>query len=96
MLDKLAWLLATYPDAKSRDGAEAVQLAERGCALTDRRIPALLDTLAVAYAEAGDFARANELIGVMNAFEELRSEEQNGTNVTVVKAALRRSSSSPA
>jgi 4-hydroxy-tetrahydrodipicolinate synthase len=24
----------------------------------------------------------------MNAFEELRSEEQNGTNVTVVKAAL--------
>jgi 4-hydroxy-tetrahydrodipicolinate synthase len=38
--------------------------------------------------EAGDFARANELIRVMNAFEELRSEEQNGTNVTVVKAAL--------
>jgi 4-hydroxy-tetrahydrodipicolinate synthase len=38
--------------------------------------------------EAGEFARANELIGVMNAFEELRSEEQNGTNVTVVKAAL--------
>jgi len=38
--------------------------------------------------EAGDFARANELIGVMNAFEDLRAEEQNGTNVTVVKAAL--------
>jgi 4-hydroxy-tetrahydrodipicolinate synthase len=38
--------------------------------------------------EVGEFARANELIGVMNAFEELRSEEQNGTNVTVVKAAL--------
>src|SRR6266496_1270590 len=58
MLDELAWLLATYPDSKSRDGAEAVQLAERACALTDRRIQALLDTLAVAYAEAGDFARA--------------------------------------
>ncbi|MGA6963139.1 MAG: dihydrodipicolinate synthase family protein [Xanthobacteraceae bacterium] len=38
--------------------------------------------------EAGDYRRANELIGVMNAFEELRSKEQNGTNVTVVKAAL--------
>jgi 4-hydroxy-tetrahydrodipicolinate synthase len=38
--------------------------------------------------EAGDYARANELINVMNAFEELRGEEQNGTNVTVVKAAL--------
>jgi tetratricopeptide (TPR) repeat protein len=58
MLDELAWLLATYPDSKSRDGTEAVQLAERACALTDRRIPALLDTLAVAYAEQGDFARA--------------------------------------
>jgi protein O-mannosyl-transferase len=58
MLDELAWLLATYPDAKSRDGTQAVQLAERACALTDRRIPALLDTLAAAYAEAGDFSRA--------------------------------------
>ncbi len=58
MLDELAWLLATYPDSRSRDGTEAVQLAERACALTDRRIPALLDTLAAAYAEAGDFARA--------------------------------------
>jgi 4-hydroxy-tetrahydrodipicolinate synthase len=38
--------------------------------------------------DAGDYARANKLIGVMNAFEEIRAEEQNGTNVTVVKAAL--------
>jgi 4-hydroxy-tetrahydrodipicolinate synthase len=38
--------------------------------------------------EAGDYARANELIGVMAPFEELRAEEQNGTNVAVVKAAL--------
>jgi tetratricopeptide (TPR) repeat protein len=58
MLDELAWLLATYPDSKSRDGSEAVRLAERACVLTERRIPALLDTLAAAYAEAGDFPRA--------------------------------------
>ena len=58
MLDELAWLLATYPDSKSRDGSEAVRLAERACALTERRIPALLDTLAAAYAEGGDFPRA--------------------------------------
>ena len=58
MLDELAWLLATYPDSNARDGAEAVRLAERACALTDRRIPALLATLAAAYAEAGDFPRA--------------------------------------
>jgi len=57
-LDELAWLLATYPDSKSRDGTEAVRLAEHACDLTERRIPALLDTLAAANAEAGGFPRA--------------------------------------
>ena len=38
--------------------------------------------------EAGDYLRANTLIDVMNVFEEIRAEEQNGTNVTAVKAAL--------
>ena len=38
--------------------------------------------------EAGDYARANGLIAVMLGFEEIRAEEQNGTNVTAVKAAL--------
>jgi tetratricopeptide (TPR) repeat protein len=58
MLDELAWLLATYPDANARDGATAVRLAERACSLSDRRIPALLATLAAAYAEAEDFPSA--------------------------------------
>jgi 4-hydroxy-tetrahydrodipicolinate synthase len=38
--------------------------------------------------KGGDYARANRLIGVMSRFEEIRAEEQNGTNVTAVKAAL--------
>lgn len=38
--------------------------------------------------ESGDYARANQLISVMAAFEEVRAEEQNGTNVTGVKTAL--------
>jgi hypothetical protein len=58
MLDEVAWFLATYPDRNARDGAEAVRLSERACALTDRRIPALLATLAAAYAETEDFSRA--------------------------------------
>ncbi|WIJ26437.1 dihydrodipicolinate synthase family protein [Devosia sp. RR2S18] len=38
--------------------------------------------------EAGDFKEANRLIAGMKAFEEIRAEEMNGTNVTGVKAAL--------
>lgn len=38
--------------------------------------------------ERNDFAGARQLIEVMSGFEEIRAEEQNGTNVTVVKAAL--------
>jgi 4-hydroxy-tetrahydrodipicolinate synthase len=38
--------------------------------------------------EAGNYAKANELIAVMLEFEEIRAQEQNGTNVTAVKAAL--------
>ena len=38
--------------------------------------------------ETGDYKRANELIAIMLDFEEIRAEEQNGTNVTGVKTAL--------
>jgi 4-hydroxy-tetrahydrodipicolinate synthase len=38
--------------------------------------------------EAGDYATANALIAGMRAFEDIRAEELNGTNVTGVKAAL--------
>jgi 4-hydroxy-tetrahydrodipicolinate synthase len=38
--------------------------------------------------DAGDYAEANRLIAGMRAFEDIRAEEQNGTNVTGVKAAL--------
>ena len=57
-LNGLAWLLATYPDAALRNGPEAVRLAEHACAVASRRNPALLDTLAAAYAEAGRFPEA--------------------------------------
>lgn len=38
--------------------------------------------------EAGDYATANRLIAGMRVFEDIRAEEQNGANVTGVKAAL--------
>lgn len=38
--------------------------------------------------DAGQYTEANRLIAEMRAFEDIRAEEQNGTNVTGVKAAL--------
>lgn len=38
--------------------------------------------------ETGDYVKANELISLIESFEALRAEEGNGTNVSVVKAAL--------
>jgi len=78
MLDELAFLLATYPDSDVRDGAEAVRLAERACALTDRRDPALLATLAAAYGETGDFSR-----GVASAEEALKRAQAIGDTQSV-------------
>lgn len=57
-LNNLAWLLATHPDEKIRDGAKAVELARRACQLTDWRIAIPMGTLAAAYAETGEFSNA--------------------------------------
>ena len=54
-LNNLACLLATAADASLRDGAEAVRLAERACALTSYQNTRVLSTLAAAYAEDGRF-----------------------------------------
>ena len=56
-LNDLAWIRATYPDPKFRDGPQAVTLARRAIELSSSNANAL-DTLAAAYAEAGRFADA--------------------------------------
>ena len=43
-----------------RDGKEAVGLATRACQLTGWKGPGYINTLAAAYAEAGDFCKAAE------------------------------------
>jgi tetratricopeptide (TPR) repeat protein len=58
VLNNLAWLLATCPDDRIRNGAQAVQHAERACELTQHRQAMPLGTLAAAYAEAGRFDEA--------------------------------------
>jgi tetratricopeptide (TPR) repeat protein len=54
----LAWLLATCPDSKLRDGKKAIEAATKACELTDWTNADHVDTLAAAYAEAGDFDNA--------------------------------------
>ena len=53
-----AWLWATCPDAKYRDGKKAVVSATQACELSEWKDPDIIDTLAAAHAEAGDFDAA--------------------------------------
>jgi tetratricopeptide (TPR) repeat protein len=57
-LNDLAWLLATSPDGRLRNGRRAVSFAQKSCALTNWNNAYSIDTLAAAYAAAGDFPQA--------------------------------------
>jgi serine/threonine-protein kinase len=57
--NNLAWLLATGPE-RMRNGKRAVELATRACELTGWKNATCLDTLAVSYAEVGEFEKAIE------------------------------------
>ena len=58
ILGNLAWLESTAPAPEFRNGPQAVQIAERACALTGRQNGKLLGVLAAACAETGRFADA--------------------------------------
>ncbi|MHC4171836.1 MAG: tetratricopeptide repeat protein, partial [Planctomycetota bacterium] len=73
----LAWVLATSPETVHRNGHRAVQLAELACKGTAYKSPPLLDTLAAAYAEAGQFDQAIQT--TLQAIEVVRSEPNAST-----------------
>ncbi|HKB02840.1 MAG TPA: protein kinase [Gemmataceae bacterium] len=56
----LAWLLAAGPDGM-RNGKLAVEHATRACELTNWKSAGMIDTLAAAHAEAGNFDKAVHL-----------------------------------
>ncbi len=56
--NSLAWLWSTCPQAAFRDGKRAIEYATKGCELTKWKNPALIDTLAAAYAESEAFEEA--------------------------------------
>jgi len=55
VMNNLAWALATSEDNNVRNGARAVELAERACELTHYKKTIYIGTLAAACAEAGRF-----------------------------------------
>ena len=59
-LNNLAWLLSTCPDARFRNGARAVELAQRAVEFSGGQNPVFIRTLAAAYAEFGRFDDAIE------------------------------------
>ena len=61
VLNDTSWVLATSSDTTLRDGDAALPLAEHAVQLTSEREPAVLGTLAAAYAETGRFDKAIEL-----------------------------------
>ncbi len=59
-MNNLAWFLATSKKTTAHNSDKAVRPAVRACELTNFKRPDLLDTLAAAYAAAGDFSKAVE------------------------------------
>lgn len=55
-----AWTLATNPKDGIRDGLKAVEYAKKACHQTDYKHAPTIDTLAAAYAEAGDWEQATK------------------------------------
>ena len=60
-LNNLAMILALHPDPGIRNVPEAVELAEKGCKLTNYQDPILLDTLGAAYAASGRYSEARKV-----------------------------------
>jgi tetratricopeptide (TPR) repeat protein len=60
LLNNFAWVLATSPDDKVRDGKRAIELATKACELTEYKRPHIISTLAAAFAEAGDIETAQD------------------------------------
>ncbi len=73
-LNGIAWVLAVHPEPALRDAGRAVELAERAAELTRYQNAHILDTLAAAYASAGQFDRA---VTTAQAALELASAAQN-------------------
>lgn len=72
--NSLAWIGATHPDAKYRDGKRSMRLAQQLCQRTQNQNPSFLMTLAAAQAEVGTFPAAADTI--KQAIQVVRAAKQ--------------------
>jgi len=84
--NNLAWLLATCPEAAYRDGPRALRLAQWACKATSHKSPPLLDSLAAAYAEVGQFDEAVKV--ARQAIETVRTNPKASTETLESRLAL--------
>jgi protein O-mannosyl-transferase len=88
--NNLAWIRATSPDAPARNGAEALRLAQEAVQLSGSREPIVLDTLAAAYAELGQFPKAVEVaqhaLSLASAREDRATADGLRTRITLYRA----------
>ena len=82
---RLAWMLATCPEASLRNGAEAVELAERVNQFYGGGRLAALDTLAAAYAETGRFPEA---VAAAKKAREIAAEHNDHPSMDALQARL--------
>ncbi|MBA4019227.1 MAG: O-GlcNAc transferase [Pirellula sp.] len=85
-LGSLAWVLATYPDDKIRDGAKAVAYAERAEQLAGGTDPQAAYVLSAAYAEVGRFPEA---IAAAKRGLELAVSQKNAELAESIRTALK-------
>jgi tetratricopeptide (TPR) repeat protein len=84
-LNNTAWILATWPEATIRDGAKAVELAERAHSFTHGESPVISATLAASYAEAG---RASDAVKTAERALRLATALGNAARADSIRAQI--------
>jgi tetratricopeptide (TPR) repeat protein len=86
VLNNLAWLLATTPDAALRNGSRAVELAAQASEMSGGGNPTILHTLAAAYAAAGNYKLA---VATARRSLELALEQKNDTLAATLEKEIK-------
>jgi Tfp pilus assembly protein PilF len=83
-LNNLAWLLASFPQNRAEDAAQALRLAQRAVELTNHQEISFLDTLASAYAANGQL---DEAIRVARSARDLARQRGDDRTAAQLDAA---------